>query len=445
MRTLGKVFRFLLFVALVVGLARSSCFDIRDFGAKAGNADDGLGQYWDKNTVAIQQAIDAAGDVASSGLKQCVLVAGGDYISSDIYLRSNLVFIIESDSRLITAANKTSVGLLLVNNVSNVEITGRGTIYGNAEHYIKYYDPVDDRFEPTAADGSRPRLLYLESSNNVYIHDISIQNASDWHVHAVACRNLTIDRVTVYGDWRYPNNDGIDIDSCIDVVITNSDINVADDGVCLKSTDGHGPLLNLRAENLTLRSKSHAIKFGSVCDTDISNISFNRIKIWDSNSGMAIQQRSTGNISNVSFSNIVSETRYVAPAWWGNGEWFAITAEQRNKGDSIGIISNISVVNVTASSENGGLVSGRYAGVYNVRFQNIKVTMSISITSQVFHTILKIQINIVQWSNYSTGQGPLCQSHNIFGNASLPCMGTQDHRPSFIEVTVLVLFMANYL
>ena len=35
----------------------------------------------------------------------------------------------------------------------------------------------------------------------------------------------------------------------------------------------------------------------------------------DSNAGLSIQQRSQGNITNVTFSNIVVETRYNAPRW----------------------------------------------------------------------------------------------------------------------------------
>jgi hypothetical protein len=36
----------------------------------------------------------------------------------------------------------------------------------------------------------------------------------------------------------------------------------------------------------------------------------------DSNAGLSIQQRSQGNITNVTFSNIVVETRYNAPRWY---------------------------------------------------------------------------------------------------------------------------------
>lgn len=61
--------------------------------------------------------------------------------------------------------------------------------------------------------------------------------------------------------------------------------------------------------NTIIRSKSHAIKFGSNTDEDMYNIVFDNITIFDSNGGLSIQQRGQGDIYNVTWSNIVMETR----------------------------------------------------------------------------------------------------------------------------------------
>jgi hypothetical protein len=271
-------------------------------------------------------------------------------------------------------------------------------------------------YEPTFPDGQRPRLVYLESSENIAIHHIGLQNASDWHVHALGCRNVTLDNVHIYGDWRFPNNDGVDPESCIDFSITNSDINVADDGVCPKAKKGFGPLKNLLVRNVSIRSKSHAIKFGTNCDVEMSDIVFEDILIWDSNGGLGIQQRSEGDIHNVTFRDIRLETRYVAPRWWGNGEWLTITAEPRHEGDIIGQTYNITFENIFAVSENGGLISGRQNGIRGLVMRNITIVMD-------------------AWSNYSAGEGPKCQQKDTsgVGDNEIICMGTHDHRPSFEE------------
>ena len=203
---------------------------------------------------------------------------------------------------------------------------------------------------------------------------------------------------------------------------------MADDGVCLKAKEGFGPLRNIVVRNVSIRSKSHAIKFGSNCDTEMSDILFENIIIWDSNSGLGIQHRSQGDIHNVTYRHIRIETRYVAPRWWGNGDWLSITAEPRHQHDIIGELYDLTFENIFAVSENGGLISSkRQNGIHGLVMQDIRVVLD-------------------RWSNYSMGQGPKCQHRDFPGHYShgsgrgrsvrgieLTCMGTQDHRPSFAE------------
>jgi len=111
-----------------------------------GSEPDGSGPHWKTNTKAIQKAIDTATNLKSTNhTKGCIQISGGDYISSDLFLRSHLVFRIAGGSRLLTAVNHTTIALLHISGVRNVELTGPGTVHGNAEHYISYYDPTDDR------------------------------------------------------------------------------------------------------------------------------------------------------------------------------------------------------------------------------------------------------------------------------------------------------------
>ena len=198
-------------------LCQNECIDPRSYGAIEGNPNNGYGENWETNQIAIQRAIDEAGDLSSINDRHCVIITGGDYVTSDLILRSNIIFKVDENSRVITAATKTTTALVLIQDIENVEIVGPGVIYGNAEYYIDYYDDVDNRYEPIAADGSRPRLLYMITSSNIFVHDISIQNASDWHVHAQGCKNVSIDHVSVYGDSRFPNNDGMYI--CISMLV----------------------------------------------------------------------------------------------------------------------------------------------------------------------------------------------------------------------------------
>ena len=397
-----------------------SCADPRDYGAVEGNPGREPG-FWKENQQAIQAAIDAS---------SCVEISGGDYATGDVYLKSNSTFRIAAGSRLLASINhtrgymtpSTAPGALIhIENAQNVVLSGHGTLYGNAEYAYAYYSPTDARFQPYLPDGDRPHLLLVHNSTNVEVRDLHFHNATDWNILVRTSTNVLIDSVDIYGDERFPNNDGIEPDSCTNLTIRNSRINVADDGISPISSVQDGPLTNLHVYNTSIRSKSHAIKFGSTCDAACTDAVFENITIWDSNSGLAIQQRGMGDIRNVTFRDIFVQTRYQAPRWWGNGEWVSVTVEPRYKAsDKVGRLSGLHFENITAQSENGGLVSGVPGAISNVTFANIDVQIRAGI------------------GNFSGGRGPPCCTPG--GTQNITCMGTFDHRPSFLEDTHCTLF-----
>lgn len=396
---------------LVVGISAryTNCRDVRDFRVvpvARGSGGDGRHTAWRSNTHALQTCIDSV---------DCCKLTGGDIYTADVFLRSHSVLVVAPDARLVSVLNGVRTALLQAQNVTNVTITGGGVLYGNAEHYISYYDPRYNRFEPIDPDPRRPRLLLINESSYINVHFLSLQNSSDWTLHIRNSEHVTVHKLRIYGDRRFPNNDGIDPDSSSHVHISHCVIDVADDGVCPKARDSTRVLHNLTVTNVLIRSRSHAIKFGSHTDANMTDILFENITILDSNSGLAIQQRGPGNIDNITFRNIYTETRYDNPRWWGNGEWLTMTSEPRNEGDIVGRVTNLRLENVRAVSENGGLLSGRGSGMENVSMTNIQVT-------------------IRPWSNYSNGSGPPC-SYLVGMDAIVPCtcMGTRDYRPSWLQ------------
>lgn len=401
----------LLLSLVMVGSTQSvpaKCLDPRDFGAVEGNSPTSS-KHWQNNTMAIQAAIDTP-------TATCVAIVGGDFVTSDLVIsqKSNFVFQIERGSRLLTAVNHTTSAVLNVSHVTNVTISGQGVVHGSAEHYISYYQPDDNRFEPTAPDGARPNLLIIEESRSVMVRDLHFHNSSDKNIIVRKSSDVTIDGVEIFSDSRYPNTDGIHPSSATRLTVLNSRIDVADDGISPISTLADGPLTGLVVRNTTIRSKSHGIKFGSTCDALCSDCLFENITIHDSNSGLAIQQRGAGDIRNITFRDIKIETRYQAPRWWGNGEWLAVTVEPRHQNDTIGQTQNLSFEHISARSENGGLLSGLAgAGIQGVSFSDVNLTITRGI------------------GNYSTGLGPPCCPPG--GRGNITCMGTRDHRPSYTE------------
>ena len=61
--------------------------------------------------------------------------------------------------------------LLHIKDCQNVTVRGPGTLYGNAERYISGYSAIDDRFEPSSPDGSRPRVILFQNASDIRLLD----------------------------------------------------------------------------------------------------------------------------------------------------------------------------------------------------------------------------------------------------------------------------------
>ncbi len=113
-------------------------------------------------------------------------------------------------------------------------IEGGGTIHGNAEHAWSYFSAKDDRFSPYGDDGSkgRPNVLLITKSRDIVLRNLHLHNSTDWTLRMEQSRDIFADNLDIYGDSRFPNNDGFDPVSCENVTLINSRIDVADDGIC---------------------------------------------------------------------------------------------------------------------------------------------------------------------------------------------------------------------
>ena len=78
--------------------------------------------------------------------------------------------------------------------------------------------------------------------------------------------------------------------------------------------------------------------------------------------------------TDVSFSDIIIETRRFSEHWWGAGEPIAITAVDRKDGVTVGKIKNVRFENITCVSENGIFIHGnKNKPVEEISFENVKI------------------------------------------------------------------------
>lgn len=91
-----------------------------------------------------------------------------------------------------------------------------------ADRNAAYYESVKDFL--------RPNLLVFTSCDKILLQGVSFQNSPAWCIHPLMSKNIT-----VKNPWYAQNGDGIDLESCSNVLIENSVFDVGDDGLCIKS------------------------------------------------------------------------------------------------------------------------------------------------------------------------------------------------------------------
>lgn len=360
-----------------------SLFNVLDYGA--------VGDGKTNDTNAIQKAVDAC---TLNGGGRVLLPSGKTYSSASIRLKSNVDFHIESGACLKASPsgddypkiNHTgtltgSMGCTLDNphalvyavGETNVTISGRGCIDGNAEAFMD----IVTQYHISGIKFPRPKIIFFGNCKHVNVVDITLTNASTWVLHPAACEDVLISGIRILCKLNMANSDGIDPDHCKNVRIINCYIETADDCIVLKNTkelESFGETRDIVISGCTLVSTSCAVKIGTETENDFYNILVDSCIISKSNRGLGIQLRGKGNVENVRFTNIIIETRRFYDRWWGKAEPIYVTAMNRYEETKVGKIKNVYFGNITCKGENGVYISGQEGNlVEEVVLDNVRV------------------------------------------------------------------------
>jgi len=169
---------------------------------------------------------------------------------------------------------------IYANNESNIAITGKGTLLGPPldspmrdfaigdtaiENVIDYELAVSERIY----DGIRkrvyvPKMIAPIYCQNVFIEGITLERSIFWNINPIYCENVIIRGVTV-NSTETPSGDGIDIDSCSDVLIEYCTMNNNDDCYTLKSGRGKdGIRVGKPTENVVIRYSLAILGHGGI-------------------------------------------------------------------------------------------------------------------------------------------------------------------------------------
>jgi polygalacturonase len=249
--------------------------NIKDHGATANREA--------KQTAAIQSAIDA---VAAAG-GGTVLVPAGRYLIGTLHLRSHVTLHLDNGAHLKGSADiadypeveggftdavgqKRNRCLIYANGTTGTAITGQGTIDGSGDAYGYEED-------------GRPFMVRFINCKDVQVTGITLKDSPGWVSHYLGCENVLIHGITIRSRVN-GNNDGIDVDSCRRVRISDCDIDTGDDAICIKATRAN-PSEDIVVTGCRICSTWGALKLGTESAGDFRNIIFSNIVIRDTEGG----------------------------------------------------------------------------------------------------------------------------------------------------------------
>ena len=400
-------------------------FNVRAFGAK------GDGKALD--SPAINKAIDAAA-AAGGGT---VFIPAGTYRSFSIRLKSNITLYFDQGSTVVAASPNDGDGrydppepnkwdkyqdfghthwhnsLIWGENLENISILGPGLILGkglvrggNQSRTKEQNDAIKTiKIDKAAAPFGYPnprdavesgwgnKSISLKLCRNVIIRDISILHGGHFAILATGVDNLTIDNLKID-----TNRDGIDIDACRHVRISNTSVNSPfDDGICLKSSHALG--FPRATENVTItncavsgydegtlldatykreynkyshNSPTGRIKFGTESNGGFKNITISNCT-FDYSRGLALETVDGGLLEDVAISNITMRDVVNSPIFLRLGSRDRGPKETLTTGKLRRvIISNIVAYN--ADPKYASIISGVPGDdIEDVRFNNIRI------------------------------------------------------------------------
>lgn len=260
------------------------------------------------NTKSIQFAIDYIHDQGGGRLVFDV----GRYLTGSIHLKSNVTIHLLEGAVLLGSLNPFDydrvnfTALIHAHNQHDIGISGKGVIEGQGRQVARnvaelvHKGLIKDAFRNDRPEVEiRPMIIYFQACQNVSVKTITIRNGAAWIQTYDQCRNVKLDSMTV--DSRaFWNNDGFDIVDCDSVALTNSYIDAADDGICLKSHDQNAVCQNVYVSNCTIRSSANGIKFGTASRGGFRNIKLVNIKVFNTyRSALALEAVDGGFIENV--------------------------------------------------------------------------------------------------------------------------------------------------
>lgn len=304
-----SVFAAAVFFISAASLATAQTYNVRDFGAVA----DGV----TKDTAAIQQAIDTAADAGGG----TVFFPAGTYLTGSIFLKSHIDFHLGPGACLLASpdpadynpldvcaqnyacVDESSFGahLILCVEQKGVTLRGPGKIDGNSPAFL--FDKEGNAAPHQSKVPWRPsQMLFIVESEDITVRDIELARSPYWSLFLYGCEKVSVRNATISTErtpvdlsvgMRTPNvpgltynGDGIDIDCCRFVTVSDCRISTADDCITLRGSSGRlknpKPCEYVTITNCTLSTPCNAVRVGvgvgQICHATLSNLAISQTR-----------------------------------------------------------------------------------------------------------------------------------------------------------------------
>lgn len=278
-------------------------------------------EYTSKSLIKNIRTITYYGNVIQKAINDAALNGGGKvvikgsessespniYYTGAITLKSNVELHIEENAVLKFVRNKTNKfypvvytrweGIELMNfspfiycyEEENIAITGKGILDGCADEFnwmpwkYGYFNEVDqqiqrERLFDFGQDGVdvrtkrifgddistiRPPFIQPYKSKNILIKDITISNSPFWEINPVLCKNIKVSGIRIESNLY--NNDGVDPESCTDMIIENCYFLTGDDCIAIKSgRNNEGRNIGIPTQRVIIRNNEFKDGHGGI-------------------------------------------------------------------------------------------------------------------------------------------------------------------------------------
>ncbi|WKL49185.1 glycoside hydrolase family 28 protein [Flavobacterium pectinovorum] len=414
--------------------------NIKDFGAVNGG--------YTLNTKAFADAIEA---VSKKGGGK-VVIPPGIWLTGPIILKSNIELHAETGALIKFSTDKSLYPIIETSfeglntwrcispiygkNLENVAFTGNGVWDGSGEVWrqVKKSKLTESQWKKVIASGGvlnekkeswypsetfmkasigadqnvrldlktkeefeaihdflRPVMVSIQNSKRVLFDGPVFQNSPAWNIHPLMVEDLIVRNVTVRNPWYSQNGDGLDVESCKNVLIENSSFDVGDDAICIKSgKDKDGRDRGVPCENIIVRNNivyhGHGgVTVGSEMSGGVKNLHVSNCTFMGTDVGLRFKStRGRGGIveniyiSDVFMTDIPSQA-ISFDLYYGGKSIAETLAEGGNKINTKAIPVNEETPQFKNISIKNSTISGAYQAVFlqglpEMNLENIEIS-----------------------------------------------------------------------